>query len=127
MNVGPMATALRNTAAEVRQVNVESSAEHALLSDAAELLRVMARIMEGKPQIAAFGAPGDWGYETELGRAVLALHTGSSAPVKEACNQLLTLAANAGQVVTIEQVPLQPLAMGNYETVVHVRPARPRA
>lgn len=29
-----------------------------------------------------------------------------------------------GLVLTIEQVPLQPLAMGHYETVVSVRPKR---
>ncbi len=32
--------------------------------------------------------------------------------------------ARDGLVLTVEQQPLQPLAMGNYRTVVSVRPAR---
>lgn len=36
-------------------------------------------------------------------------------------------AQNMGLVITIEQRPLQPLAMGNTETVVSVRPERERA
>lgn len=45
----------------------------------------------------------------------------------EEARRLLTIAAREGQVVTIEQHPLQPLAMGHFETVVSVRPARPKA
>lgn len=40
---------------------------------------------------------------------------------------LETIVADAKRdslVLTIEQVPLQPLAMGHYETVVSVRPKR---
>lgn len=37
---------------------------------------------------------------------------------------LINLARAAGFVVTIEQMPLKPLAMGNHETVASVRPAR---
>lgn len=37
---------------------------------------------------------------------------------------LINLADAAGFVVTIEQKPSMPLAMGNYETVASVRPAR---
>lgn len=33
-------------------------------------------------------------------------------------------AAPRGEVLTIEQRPLKPLAMGHYETVISVRPAR---
>lgn len=40
---------------------------------------------------------------------------------------LVDSARQAGYVLTIEQRPLQPLAMGNYETVVGVRPARGRS
>lgn len=77
MDTGPMATALRNTAAKVRAVNVLTSADSELLRDAAELLRVLARLMEGQVPIKAFGPPGDWGYDTEVGRAVVALRKGS--------------------------------------------------
>lgn len=44
--------------------------------------------------------------------------------VVAAAEQLVAEAARQGIVLTVEQVPLQPLAMGNYETVVSVRPAR---
>lgn len=36
-------------------------------------------------------------------------------------------AARDGLVLTVEQVPLQPLAMGHHTTVVSVRPARKKA
>lgn len=38
--------------------------------DNAELLRVLARMVEGKSVYEAFGAPGDWGYETPIGEAL---------------------------------------------------------
>jgi hypothetical protein len=40
--------------------------------DVGELLRVLARIAEGKPLARAFGAPGDWGYGTAIGKALAA-------------------------------------------------------
>lgn len=79
MNTAPIATALRNTAAKVRQVEVQNAADHDLLRDAAELLRVLSRLMEGQVPIKAFGPPGDWGYDTELGQAVVALRSGTCA------------------------------------------------
>lgn len=39
-------------------------------ADTHELILVLARIVEGKPVAKAFGAPGDWGYETPIGRAM---------------------------------------------------------
>jgi hypothetical protein len=39
-------------------------------ADDAELFLVLARIIEGKPVLKAFGAPGDWGYGTEIGDAL---------------------------------------------------------
>lgn len=79
MDERPMATALRNKAAEVRNLNVVSEKEYQTLRDAADLLRAMAHLMEGMPTITAFGSPGDWGYETELGKAVVALRQGTCA------------------------------------------------
>lgn len=38
--------------------------------------------------------------------------------------ELVAAAERTGLVITIEQRPLQPLAMGHHETVVSVRPAR---
>lgn len=40
------------------------------LSDAKELIRVLSRIIEGKTLRQAFGAPGDWGYNTPIGKAL---------------------------------------------------------
>lgn len=39
-------------------------------ADATELLLVLARVIEGKPVDRAFGSPGDWGYNTPIGRAL---------------------------------------------------------
>jgi hypothetical protein len=40
------------------------------LRDASELVRVLARMVEGKSIYEAFGAPGDFGYETPIGSAL---------------------------------------------------------
>lgn len=47
--------------------------------------------------------------------------------VLAAARALIAEAQRQGLVLTIEQVPLQPLAMGHYETVAGVRPARTKA
>lgn len=47
--------------------------------------------------------------------------------VQHAAARLVRLAESKGVVVTIEQRPLRPLAMGNYETVPSVRLMRERA
>lgn len=36
----------------------------------AELIRCLARMVEGKDVYRAFGAPGDWGYNTPIGAAL---------------------------------------------------------
>lgn len=46
--------------------------------------------------------------------------------VRGAIEALVLLAQEAGCVVTVDQVPLQPLAMGHYQHRVAVRPARTR-
>ena len=40
------------------------------LMDNSELLLVLARLVEGKSLLQAFGAPGDWGYNTPIGSAL---------------------------------------------------------
>ena len=70
MNTNSLATALRNKAAELRNVDVTTAQKDQTLRDVAELIRVLARVVEGKPISKAFGAPGDWGYETPLGAAL---------------------------------------------------------
>lgn len=49
------------------------------------------------------------------------------ASVGSAAALLVQTAEAEGVVLTVEQRPLQPLAMGNYETVVDVRLARGKA
>ena len=49
------------------------------------------------------------------------------ADVEKAAQRLVQEAERLGVVLTVEQVPLKPLAMGHYETVVGVRPARSKA
>lgn len=57
---------------------------HRLNKDVAELALVLARLLEGKPMLRAFGAPGDWGYGTPIGEAVRgALGESAAAPVSE--------------------------------------------
>ena len=46
------------------------------------------------------------------------------ADIKQAAHILLGVAADVGVMLTIEQVPLEPLAMGHYKSVVSVHPAR---
>jgi hypothetical protein len=67
METGQLAAALRNKAAEVRGVNATTETEDQTLRDAADLLRVLAHVVDGKPLAKAFGSPGDWGYETAIG------------------------------------------------------------
>lgn len=38
--------------------------------DIKELLCVLRRIVSGSPILKAFGAPGDWGYNTEIGKSL---------------------------------------------------------
>lgn len=71
-----LAAALRHKAAEVRNLNLQTTAkEDQTLRDAADLLRVLAKVVEGNTLAKAFGAPGDWGYQTEIGAALAAAVT----------------------------------------------------
>lgn len=47
--------------------------------------------------------------------------------LRDAVESIVKDAADEGLVLAVDQRPLQPLAMGNYETVVIVRPARSKA
>lgn len=42
--------------------------------DNAELINVLARLIEGNSVHKSFGAPGDWGYGTEIGDALAAFY-----------------------------------------------------
>lgn len=47
--------------------------------------------------------------------------------IREDAKKLIETARNCDAVMTVTLKPLEPLAMGNYEMVVDVRPARQRA
>jgi hypothetical protein len=47
----------------------------ACLGDAKDLVRALARLLAGQSLRAAFGSPGDWGYETPIGKALAAVFT----------------------------------------------------
>ena len=74
MNTAHLASALRNKAAEVRNIEAQTQQEYQILRDAADLIRVLAHVVSGMPLNKAIGSPGDLGYETEIGKAI------SSAP-----------------------------------------------
>lgn len=52
------------------------------LYDDAELLICLARIIEGRDVSRAFGSPGDWGYNTPIGRALAAAPVPTEQAVK---------------------------------------------
>jgi hypothetical protein len=71
MNAVELSKILRHRGAAQRDaadgVNPLTAAE---MADNAELLIVLARIVEGKDISRAFGAPGDWGYNSPIGQAL---------------------------------------------------------
>jgi len=67
-----MSKAIRARAQQMRDAD-EVGLPNGALADNAELLIVLARIVEGKAIDRAFGAPGDWGYSHPIGRALAAL------------------------------------------------------
>ena len=91
MNIKSLTMALRNKAAELSEVDATTPQQDQTLRDAAELIRVLARLVEGRPIAKAFGAPGDWGYETPVGAA---LHEPADIP---------ELGAPVDQTTLIEQ------------------------
>ena len=62
---------LRNMASAHELASEDSSPEElAEVLDRAELIRVLARIVDGKSVEQAFGSPGDWGHGTPIGDAL---------------------------------------------------------
>jgi predicted RecB family endonuclease len=49
---------------------------------------------------------------------------GSAEQIKTCAEYIVDMAITHGQVLTVTQCPLHPLTMGNYHTVVSIRPAR---
>lgn len=68
MNAALLAKAIREKANFLAQPDPLTKAD----ADTAELLNVLARVLEGKPLSRVFGAPGDWGYGTPIGGALAA-------------------------------------------------------
>jgi hypothetical protein len=76
MNTKLLADAIRAASSSVSEVRDEvdnlddTRINTESLRQARDLLRVLARIVDGTPMPRAFGAPGDWGYENDIGRGV---------------------------------------------------------
>jgi hypothetical protein len=49
-------------------------------ADAKDLARALARLLLGQSLSAAFGAPGDWGYSTEIGKALAQVYAEQRGP-----------------------------------------------
>jgi hypothetical protein len=49
------------------------------LADAKDLIRALARLVNGESLRAAFGAPGDWGYSTAIGQALAKAYNPATA------------------------------------------------
>lgn len=67
MNKTKLAAALRDLSSRILDENEDPGVA---IKDAAEVARVMARIALGDTIERAFGAPGDWGYSTPIGKAL---------------------------------------------------------
>ncbi len=82
MDYSELANVLREKAEEIQESEALGD-QHRL--DAAELIRVLARLAERRTLHQAFGAPGDWGYGTPIGDALM--HAYSSASDRQTSSQ----------------------------------------
>lgn len=64
-----LAKVIRREADDIGRGSSELSSLHA-----AELIRCLAGMIEGKSVTKALGAPGDWGYDSDLGQALLEVY-----------------------------------------------------
>ena len=69
MNSAALSSVIRSQAINLRNSD-QQPPTIGELADTAELLVVLARIVEGRPADRAFGSPGDWGYNHPIGRAL---------------------------------------------------------
>ena len=74
MNAKKLAAAVRELKGTLDEItdcpNAAISDFDAELNEIQGLLSVLANMIEGMPVERAFGSPGDWGYETEIGKAI---------------------------------------------------------
>jgi hypothetical protein len=76
--------ALRKVAETTHDIAYEDANEaHTRdLRDAAELVRVLGRLLAGRSVHEAFGSPGDWGYGTPIGDALLEVYRANGGSAK---------------------------------------------
>jgi hypothetical protein len=73
MNTESLARAIREKAALISNLSEDGTPiDIDEIRDTVELLKTLAKIVEGKSILKAFGAPGDWGHETPIGLALSA-------------------------------------------------------
>lgn len=80
----PLEKVLRKVAETTHHIGYEDANEGYTqdLRNAAELIRVLARLLAGKSVHEAFGAPGDWGYDTPIGDALLEVYRANGGNAK---------------------------------------------
>lgn len=69
MDQAALSKEIRARASRLRDVE-DGLLTYGEAADDAELLICLARILEGRELGRAFGSPGDWGYNTPIGRAL---------------------------------------------------------
>jgi len=76
--------ALRKVAQATHDIAYEDANEPYTrdLKEASELVRVLGRLLAGKSVHEAFGAPGDWGYGTPIGDALLEVYRANGGGAK---------------------------------------------
>lgn len=70
MNEKRLSKAIRDVANQILEEQDPDNLPDDAANDRAELLRVLARLVEGKTMAQAFGPPGNWGYGTPIGDAL---------------------------------------------------------
>lgn len=83
MNAPELSNALREIADKLQEVENEETG-FSRFPDEAELIRTLARVVDGKDLWRAFGSPGDWGYNAPVGKGLaLALRRAQAAAQQE--------------------------------------------
>lgn len=73
MDRAALAKAIRGRASALRNADEQAPMVRVALDDDAELLCILARIVEGELAMGrVFGSPGYWGYSTPIGSALAA-------------------------------------------------------
>ena len=79
MDLTALTKVVRDSARKLGEVEDEESG-YSKFPDETELLNVLARLLEGKEVMRAFGAPGDWGYDTPIGKAIADIYRKAREP-----------------------------------------------